>query len=388
MRNFEPSDRMKRIDVPPIAHIMARVRQMRSEGRKVFSMAQAVPWYAPPENAIRSLSQRLYDTGLHGYGPDPGLGSSRRAVADDLSQRRGIDLDWEGQLHLTCGASQAFLGALLACTEVGDSVMVIEPYYFDHVFAIHFSGMELVSIPMETTEDRWGVPKEAIEENLDRVAAVVLVNPGNPTGSALSQPELRWLREATRDSGTFLIIDETYERFNFEGANYAPADKNGDPHVMVFGSFSKSLGMAGWRLGYLFGPAALMEQALKVQDSVVICPPTPAQHLLEEALKEQQWIDGMVEGVLKRLHACRKAMDRSPGLDWRAAEGGFFTLAKANTGLYSLDACLDLLERYGIATIPGSAFGPTGEGHLRVSFGCLSDDELEDAMETLAGVEF
>ena len=372
--------------MPPIAAIMSRVREMQHRGETVYPMAQAVPWYPPPQPALSELSKRIFDLSTSGYGPDPGLAGPRAALAEDIEERRGISLDPKDQLHLTCGASQAFLGALMACTDIGDRVVVLEPYYFDHVFAIEFGGLRTVSVPMGEGVG-WTLPREELAEEVSGASALVLVNPGNPTGCTLSTEELRWLVGLTGEANCFLIIDETYERFNFDGSHWHPWQENRPGHVITFGSFSKSFGMAGWRLGYMFGETGLMEQALKVQDSVVICPPTPSQILLEESLKLQGWVEERAEGVLKRRQLCREAVEASRGLSWRTAGGGFFTLAAVDSAAPSEEVCLRLLEASGIATIPGAAFGPAGEGHVRISFGCLSDRQLKPAMDALAAAD-
>ena len=384
MKSWRTSHRMDRVRMPPISLIMDRVRDIRSDGETVYSMAQAVPWYSPPAEAIDGLIGKMGESGTHLYSPDPGFTSTRKALAQDFSTRRRIELDPLAQLHLTCGASQAFLGALLAVTDPGDCVVVLEPYYFDHVFAIQFSSLELESIPMRETEG-WELPSAALEEAVRGAKALVIVNPGNPTGSVLSLSELEWLTGITRDNDCYLLLDETYERFNFSGSSWHPWMDGEREHVITFGSFSKSFGMSGWRLGYLFGGSDVLEQSLKVQDSVVICPPAPSQILLEESLQHHAWVERMSTAVRYRGELCKKALEAADGLDWRTTGGGFFTLA-ACRGRNSLEVSLDLLERYRIATIPGSAFGSTGEEHVRISFGCLSDADLEPAMDALSSV--
>ncbi len=386
MNSFHPSARMSSVKMPPISRVMNRIRQLRDRGERVFGMAQAVPWYAPPVDALLKMARHLENREMHGYSPDPGFPSSRMAVAEDIRTRRGMDLDWESQLHLTCGASQAFLSALLAVTSVGDSVAVLEPYYFDHIFAIRFSGLELVSIPLEEDENGWQVPIEALAKVMEKVSALVLVNPGNPTGMVISDEIMREINELSLRTGTFLIIDETYERFVYTGDGWHPWMDEKTDNVLTIGSFSKSLGMPGWRLGYLFGPSVMLEHALKVQDSVVICPPSPSQLLLESIIGEKDWIERMSYGVKLRLERCREALSGNEHIIWREAGGGFFTLAACRTSLNSEEAAMYILEEYGIGSIPGSAFGDSGEGHLRISFGCLGDDEIDPAMEVLSGV--
>jgi len=385
MNRWTTSSRMETVRMPPVGVIMRRVREIRESGGKVFSMAQAVPWYGPPGQAVEAMLRRLDSLELHTYSPDPGLESARMALAADFSSRRGIRLDHGTELHLTCGASQAFLGALLSVADPGDRIVALEPWYFDHVFAVGFGSMELVSVPMIET-DSWNLPVEDLETVLKNGArALILVNPGNPTGAVLSREELEWLVDATEAAGCWLILDETYERFNFEGSRWHPWEQSHREHVVTLGSFSKSLGISGWRLGYLFACERVMRQAVKVQDSVTICAPVPAQLIMEESMGIEGWVEERAAGVEARMRLCRKALEGSRGLEWREAGGAFFTLA-ACPGRDSMEAAVELLDRYGIAGIPGAAFGPAGEGHVRLSFGCLDDRELDEAMQVLASV--
>jgi len=388
MNSFPPSERMKAVKMPPIADIMRRVSELKSSGKRIYSMAQATPWYSPPSGVLDDFAQKIKEPFLHGYSPDPGFPWARKAVAEDFRIRRQIDLDPGNEIQLTCGASQAFLSALLTVSSPGDSVAVIEPYYFDHVFAVKFSGLGLRSIPMAEYNGRWLMPLEDLKRVLPEVSALVIVNPGNPTGTVIPDSVLMQIAGMTADTGTFLIIDETYERFVFTEDSWHPWQDEHGRHVLTLGSFSKSLGMPGWRLGYLFGSADLLEQTIKVQDSVVICPPSPSQYLLERALGEREWISEMSNGIKTRLELCRAALKNNTSLSWRESGGGFFTLAAYKGNMPSMDAALYLLDEYGIGTIPGSAFGESGEGHLRISFGCLSDEELEPAMKLLSEVSF
>ncbi len=388
MNSFYPSERMRAIKMPHIAEIMRRISELSSSGRRIYSIAQAAPWYSPPSGVLDSLTGHIKEPFIHRYSPDPGFPWARKAVTEDFRRRRGIDLDPACEIHLTCGASQAFLSALLAVSNQGDNAAVIEPYYFDHVFAISFSDLGLRSIPMTEENEGWTVPLNEINRVLPEVSVLVIVNPGNPTGKVIPDAVMMQIIDMAEDTGTFIIIDETYERFVFTGEHWHPWKDRHRKYVLTLGSFSKSLGMPGWRLGYLFGSADLLEQAIKVQDSVVICPPAPSQYLLVEALQEEEWIKEMSQGVSKRLELCRSALKGNSSLSWREAGGAFFTLAAYESSMKAQNAAIYLLDKYGIGTIPGSAFGESGEGHLRISFGCLSDEDLEPAMKLLSEVSF
>ncbi len=384
MNGFEPSARTRSIIMPPIAGIMNRVRELRNLGTDIVSMAQAVPWYTPPDRVLSRFSEKLREARLHGYGPDPGFPGTRKLVAEDFAARRNIRLDPEKELHLTCGASQAFLSALLAVTSAGDRVCLVEPYYFDHLFAVIFSDLEPVIVPMLEKDGGWIFPMDRLEQVIEDINVLVVVNPGNPTGHVIPDKTMAELSRLTMKHGVFLLLDETYERFVFTGDGCHPWSAERLPNILTFGSFSKSLGMAGWRLGYLFGGEKILEQALKVQDSVVICPPSPAQVLLELAIGEKEWTETMSASIRLRMHACEQALDHNPHFHWRKVGGGFFTLAAYDGGATSERVALHLLEEHGIGTIPGSAFGDAGEGHVRISFGCLPPGEVDAAMERVS----
>jgi aminotransferase len=381
----EISRRMAQVHMPPIHPIMNRVREMKESGKRIYSMAQAVPWYRPPQEAIEALKLEMNSRAFHLYSPDPGLLSARIALAGDFHCRRCLEVNPATELHLTCGASQAFAGALMAVADPGDRAIVLEPFYFDHVFAVQFSNLVLDTIPMIESEG-WAIPWGLLEEKIPGAKVLILVNPGNPTGAVLTEEEIRRIVKLTGENGCALIIDETYERFNFTGSSFHPWMETKEEHVITLGSFSKSFSLSGWRLGYLFGADYILQEALKVQDSVVICAPTPAQILLEKCLLIEGFVEKHSAGVKHRLQLCRKAMNESVGIEWREALGGFFTLAKTPSGMNTYALANYLINRYAIATIPGDAFGESGRQHLRFSFGCLSDEDIVPAMTALASV--
>lgn len=384
---FRPvSARIRSVSSPPIEPMMRKIRNKRQRGETVYSMAQAVPWYGPPPQAVAALGKRLNETAAHLYSPDPGLLSARSALARDFADRRRLQLDPETELQLTCGASQAFLNALLTICDPGERILLVAPYYFDHLFTLQYCGAAPQFLPMTETA-AWALPWTELEKSIPGARALVLVNPGNPTGAVCTDAELKRICQITAEHGCYLILDESYERFNFTGQTWHPWQEKKYSHVVTLGSFSKSFGISGWRLGYLFAAAELLREALKVQDSAVICAPTPAQHLLELCLQDVDFVAEKANAVQRRLQLCRQALQNAHGLDWREAGGGFFTLA-ACPGLAAARAADILLDEYGIGTIPGSAFGACGEQHVRISFGCLSDEQLGPAMDALASVHF
>jgi aspartate/methionine/tyrosine aminotransferase len=226
---------------------------------------------------------------------------------------------------------------------------------------------------------------EAIRQG---AAAVVLVDPANPTASVLTREELNTLAMWCLDNSCVLILDETYERLVFDDRErmhpWIIPDLRGN--VLTVGSFSKSLGMAGWRLGYLFGNRLLMEEAYKVHDSVAICSPLPAQALLKAIIEgpHQPWMRSNLAELTRRRQQCRDQFTQADCcLQWRRVDGGIFSLLAYDSEIGSLEMTQRILRETGVVLVPGRAFGPGGEHHVRLSFGSSSTEELDTALERL-----
>ncbi len=373
---------------------MAKAAQLLEQsGRRVIRLCQATPWFGPPEWALEAVKKRLHEPVMHRYSPDPGLDEVKKLLCSRWFASRGLTIDPDTEIHLTCGASQAFVGALTVSADPGERVILSDPYYFDHLFAVHFLGLEPVFVPMIEHEGGYSQDIRRLADSIEEGAsALVIVDPANPTGSVIGEEDLRFLAEHCAECGCMLIIDETYERLEFTDKKRShpwlvPELKE---VVLTVGSFSKSLGMAGWRLGYLFGPKELMDEAYKVHDSVAICSPVPAQALLREILMGpvDDWLDGRMIELRRRMETTASALDAGNGFfSWRDVEGGMFTFVSYSEDRNSLDVAMSVLEKAGIILVPGSAFGPAGERHLRLSFGSSSFDDLKAALEMLAVFE-
>ncbi len=372
---------------PPIARINRLARRLAEQGTDLINLGQAILGLPPPDDALKAVRERLEAPGTHVYSPDPGLEPVLERTAAFLRETKRIQEARADRLMLTCGASQAFANALLTVTNPGDEVVVLSPYYFDHVFAIQLAGCTPLEVPLGVERDRFFVDLSRLSEALSPgTRCLVLVSPGNPTGFLASKEEVEALVDLCVQRDIWLISDETYDLLTYPSARHvSPAAVGPGDRVCVVGSFSKTLGLAGWRIGYLYGPADMVEEAIKVQDALVVCAPVPAQMALAGALGT---IDRFTQLAVRELGRRRQAMLRvleSSGLfEPYPPLGGTFVFARLRTGEDSVTFCTHLLEQTGIVTVPGAAFGPHGEGHVRVSFGNQPVERIEEAGERLA----
>ncbi len=385
MTHEDFAGRSLQIQRPPIAEINALAAQRAAEGKPLFNLGQAVLGLPPPAAALDEVRRYLDAGGVHDYSPDPGLDEVRLAVADFCRRHKSIADVVPDEIMLTCGANQAFVNTVLTLTQPGDEVITFGPGYFDHDFALRLAGCVNVEVGL--------VPDERFRFDIDAVAAavtphtraVVLVSPGNPTGAIIDEAALDQLMTLCRQRGLWLVSDETYDLLTFPGAAHrSPAACGPRDRVVVLGSFSKIFGLAGWRIGYLLGPAGFVQEAIKAQDAVVVCAPVPAQRAALGALSDlQDFTRRARQTLLERRDTLLECLRPLSWVTPTVPDGATFTLARLAEGLDDVALCRDLVTRAGVITVPGSAFGPRGKGWVRFSYGNLPVDQLKQAGKTL-----
>lgn len=364
-----------------------RAAELRAAGHHVISLGQAVPFFPPPEAALRAARAAIDAPEVYRYATDPGLPTLRTALAERLSagfstQAPPCDRD---ELVITAGANHAFALALTTLVDAGDEVILPAPYFTNHQMMVVALGADAIEAPVAdrvTFAVRWA----DIESHLtSRTRVVVLCNPSNPTGGSIDAAEgARIVREAAA-RGIVVVSDETYAHFVFEGTHWSAASMpRWRDNVVVIGTFSKSFGMMGWRVGYMLASRAVCEQAVKVQDAMIICAPVISQIMAEAAVREQwDYTLSFHPTLLERRRALERGLAAIPQVRWTPARGGLFAFARVDGCTDSMQLSRELLERAHIVTIPGASFGASGEGYLRLSYGYADASELGDATHRL-----
>ena len=217
---------------------------------------------------------------------------------------------------------------------------------------------------------------------------VVLCNPSNPTGAPVDRAEGAAIVRESAARGLAVISDETYMHFVFEGSHWSAASEPAwRDTVAVIGSFSKSFGMMGWRVGYILADSAICREIVKVQDAMIICAPTISQMAAEAAIREDwDYPLSFHAELLERRRRLSDGLGRSAGVSWSPTDGGFFAFVRIDGCADSHGLAVRLLEDAHVVTIPGSSFGRSGEGCLRLSYGSVDGDALGEAVERLANV--
>lgn len=350
------------------------------------SLGQGVPSFATPPAVLEAVCATLRTDPASGkYSLQTGMPALRQRLARLLSEDKNIQADPETEICVTVGGMEALLCTVLTLVDEGEEVILPSPTYASYIEQILLAGGRPVFAPLNS---RWGLDIEALQQAITaKTRAIILCTPGNPTGNALSNDEMRAICELARQHGLYLICDETYDYLVYDGIRrISPLSlPEYRERVVLISSLSKKYALTGWRVGWVTAPHALMAQIMKVHDATAICAPTPSQHAALAALEVgSQWLDETRAALIRRRDLCCRRLERLGGFfSFVPPQGAFYIMARY---LFSTDdahtvACRILREAL-VITIPTGGFGQGGEGHLRLSFGG-EEAEIEEAFNRL-----
>jgi aspartate/methionine/tyrosine aminotransferase len=380
MQGMKPRlGRAKSVQEAPIVKLVSDAR-MPSD---VVDLGQGVPFYGPPREAVLAAAKALQEESGFKYSPDSGFPELRETIARKLAVENGVKVDPGSNIMVTAGANQAFVNAILSITRLGDHVLVLSPYYFNHVMALQLAGCKPVVI--DTDKNYLPIVERIGKKISKRARAMVLVSPSNPTGAVYSKDTISAIGELCAKNGLYLITDETYEHFVYDDAEFVSAlslDKE-IAHTISLFSFSKSYGMSGYRIGYAVFPANVYGEMLKVQDTLTICAPSALQVAAEAAMRLGV---AYPKQFIPRIERVRKIfVDRLTGLDlveMPVTKGSYYFLLRLKTKKRDWDIAKELIEEYGVITIPGEVFG-TRYPALRVAYANVDESVAEKGISRL-----
>jgi aspartate/methionine/tyrosine aminotransferase len=369
------------------APVIPIVGRWTAETRGTISLGQGVVSYEPPPEAVeaaRRFGRQLAD---HRYGPVEGLPALVEAIESKLAGENRITVRPASRVFVTAGGNQAFMTAILAITDADDEIVLPAPYYFNHEMAVVIAGAKPVTVP---TLDNYQLDVQAIEDAItSRTRAVVTVSPNNPTGAVYPEAALRAVNTLCRDRGLFHIHDEAYEYFTYDDVTHFSPGSMADAagHTISLYSLSKAYGMASWRVGYAVIPEELSDAVNKIQDTVLICPPSISQHAAMAALEIGRAYSA---AHLTRLDTMRRSIFEalsSPDVpcDVAPSGGAFYYLVRVHSRLDSMTLAERLIREHRVATIPGSAFADPSPCSIRISYGALDPASIIEGLERLVG---
>ncbi|HEY9827252.1 MAG TPA: pyridoxal phosphate-dependent aminotransferase [Stenomitos sp.] len=373
--------RMQRVQSPIIPIVGDLIRKHPG----TISLAQGVVYYGPPPQISESLTHFAAQPELHKYQPVLGITPLRAAIAEKLSDENRLQLAGTHQIAVTAGSNMGFINAILAITQPGDEIILQTPYYFNHHMAITMASCKAICVP---TDAAYQLQLDAIESAItERTRAIVTISPNNPTGAVYPAETLHAVNQLCQVRGIYHISDEAYEYFTYDGSEHcSPAQF--DPcsqHTISLFSLSKAYGFAGWRIGYMVIPEHLIDAILKIQDTILICPPVASQFAALGALQvgraycdeKLQAIAAVRPTLLEGFTALRS------NCTIPSATGAFYFLVQPHTTLSPMAVVERLIQDYGVAVLPGDTFGLNQGCYLRVAYGALQPETVREGVGRL-----
>jgi aminotransferase len=366
-------------EVPPSG--IRRFFDIAATMEDVISLGIGEPDFDTPAQIVEAGVQSLREGRTH-YTSNYGTIELRRALAAHIEQRYGVSYDPKTEILVTVGASEAVDLALRATCDPGDEVILHEPSYVAYSPAITFSGGTVAWVSTHLENDFALHPADIEAAITPRTKALFLGYPCNPTGAVLPPDVLDEIARIAVRHDLLVYSDEIYDRLAYGGYRHRAlsALPGMRERTILMGGFSKAYAMTGWRVGFLCAPAAMLEGIVKVHQYGIMSAGTTAQDAAEEALRSgEPDVERMLAAYDRRR---RLLVDGLNGLGLRTFEprGAFYAFPQiTSTGLSSEEFVERLLTEEHVACVPGGAFGPSGEGHVRMCY-ATSEEKIAEAL--------
>lgn len=339
---------------------------------------------------IREAAKTAMDEGYTRYPPAKGFADLRQAIAGKLKTENGIDADPDTEIFVSVGAMQGIFNTCLHLLEPGDEVIVIDPGY-DYYSQIRLFGGVPVTVPVYE-ENRFKVDPQDIQKAVSPKTKFMIINtPSNPTGAVFDRDSLRDIAAIAQKDNILVLSDEPYEHIVFDGqAHVSIGALEGMKELTISAyTLSKSYAMTGWRVGYVTAPKPLIDEMEKLMEHMVSGVTAVSQRAALAAIRsDQQCVRDMVAAYEKRRRIVHEGLNAIDGISCILPESTFYAFPNiTKTGLSSWDLAKKLVREQQVAVVPGSIFGPNGEGFLRVSF-AADENQLHKGIERIRkGVE-
>ena len=355
-----------------------------SEMKDAISLGVGEPDFDTPWH-IREEGIYSLEKGRTFYTSNAGLKELKQEICRYLYRRFDVSYNPDSEVMVTVGGSEAIDIALRAMCDPGDEVLIPQPSYVSYVPCTMLAGGKPVVIELEEKDNFKLTPEKLLEKITDKTKILVMPFPNNPTGAIMTKEDLAPIVDIIIEKDLFVISDEIYSELTYGTDHVTIAEFPGmkDRTILING-FSKSYAMTGWRLGYAAAPHRILEQMLKIHQFAIMCAPTTSQYAAVSALRDgDNDVQMMREAYDQRrrfvLHAFKEM-----GLDCFEPEGAFYAFPSIKRfGMTSDEFATRFLREEKVAVVPGTAFGASGEGFLRVSY-AYSLKNLKEALGRMA----
>lgn len=351
----------------------------------VISLGVGEPDFSTPW-IIRKAAIQVLERKHIVYGPNIGIAPLRQAISDRIYKKHGVRYDQGDEIIVTVGGSEAIDLAIRSIIDPGDEVLVVEPCFVCYAPLVELMGGVAVPVPTKLANNFKLTVDDLRDKVTERTKLLIMPFPNNPTGAIMTRDDLEPIAEFLRDTNIMVLSDEIYSELTY-GRKHVSIIELPDmaERTIYVNGFSKAYAMTGWRLGYVAAPSRIISQMFKIHQYGIMCSPYISQNAAVEALNScDSEVERMVDEYNVRRQFLVSEFNRL-GLTCFNPEGAFYVFpCIRTTGMDSETFCERLLYEEKVAVVPGSAFGESGEGYVRVSY-AYSLKHLMEAMKRIEG---
>lgn len=352
-----------------------------SEMKDAISLGVGEPDFDTPWH-IREEGIYSLERGRTFYTSNSGLKELKIEICKYIKRKLNLDYNYNTDVLVTVGGSEAIDLAIRSMVNPGEEVLIPQPSYVSYVPCVELAYGKPVIIQLKEENQFRLTPQEVLEKVTDKTKVLILPFPNNPTGAIMEREDLEKIAKVCIEKDIFVISDEIYSELTYnDDKHISIANIEGmKERTIVINGFSKAYAMTGWRLGYAFGPELIISQMTKIHQFAIMCAPTNSQYAAVEALKNgDDEVDMMRQSYDQRRRYLLNAF-KEMGLECFEPYGAFYMFPSIKKfGMTSDEFATRLLKEEKVAVVPGTAFGDSGEGFLRISY-AYSLDNLKEAL--------
>ena len=370
-RSHRMSSRVNNMEVSTIKEMMLLAAKLEDP----YLLAQGIPAEDTPQNIKNAIIDAVNGNVASKYSLLSGMKECRQAVATRYKRKYGVDYDPDRNIGITAGAMEACMITCMAIIDPGDEVILISPCFSSHIEEV--LACEGKPVFVNTNEKNgWILDMEAVKKAITpKTKAIIITNPSNPTGALFPEHQIRELCEIALEHDLFVVADETYDFLTFDDEEFFSFSQVPEiqKNLLLIASSSKEYRMTGYRLGWVIAEHDILNQLFKLHDATTVCACVASQFGLIEAINgPQESVKELVNNMEERRDLICERIDRVPHLFkyYKKPQGAYYIIPEiVFPHENSLQAAMDIQKATGVVTVPGAAFSPAGENHIRMSFG-------------------
>ena len=379
----------QKIPSSPTVAVSDKAKRLKAAGEDIIDLTAGEPDFDTPTHVVDAAVEALRSGKTRYAVPSKGINPLLEAIANKMQRDNDVKLNPASDIIVTPGGKWALYLTLQALLNAGDEVLILEPAWVSYPSMV----MMLGGVPVEVTldaADNFTITADLLRRYVtERTKAIIVNSPNNPTGRVLTSAEAQAVADVALEADLYVISDEIYEKIVYDGRKHislASLPGMGERTITING-MSKGFAMTGWRLGWLAGPTPVLAIAAKFNSQSITSAATFTMHATTVALNgSMEVVEEMCRAFWQRRDFVVNAFNAIDGIVCLPIEGAFYAFpAFPNSTKNSVEIAGTLLDEAKVAGVPGSAFGETGEGHIRFSF-ATSMTQLESAIERIARI--